>query len=106
MAWLAVAVECCPNLKPTLGVSADTPTDRLWREITYYGRGPDPPGCTMWVSENKTVFLLRLRLFPLSADWHALRFHSGSEAESFWLPRVTPLKFALQYPQPTLLGVF
>lgn len=43
--WMAsIAVECCPNLKPSLGVSADTPMDELWREITYYGRGPDPLG--------------------------------------------------------------
>lgn len=60
----------------------------------------------MWVSENKTMSLLRLKLFLLSADWHALRFHSGSGAESWWLSKGTPLKFALQYPQPTLLGVF
>lgn len=42
----------------------------------------------MWTSENRTIFILRLRLFPSSQLTGRLRFHSGSGAESRCLQRV------------------
>lgn len=83
--WPAVAVECCPNLKPTLVFQWTRPLTSFGEKSPIMEEAPSlragPAPC--WISEYETVFLLRLRLFPhLSADWSALRFHSGSGAES------------------------